>query len=157
MVLEISSAVSDVSRTVSEVVDTLNKGTLDQTKLQELMQQVQIAQTEVNKLEAQSASIFVSGWRPAIGWMCGIALVYNSIIEPFLGFIAVATGVIDVSQLPQIKDELIYPVLLGMLGLGGMRTYEKKHNMARGNMRSVTITHGSASDNVERLRTALSS
>ena len=155
MPLGISSAVSQVSETIGEVVSTLNKGTPDATKIAELEQQIQIAQTEVNKLEAQSGSMFVSGWRPFIGWVCAIALLYNSILEPLLGFIAVTTGIIPVHNLPDFKDELLYPVLLGMLGLGGMRSYEKKHNMARENMRYAHIERGS-SLNSSRLRNSLS-
>ena len=79
---------------------------------------LQLAQIEVNKAEAASRSFFVAGWRPFIGWTCGFALLYNVIFSPLLeglGF-----------QMPGVDPSLLYPVLLGMLGLGGMRSLDKK-------------------------------
>jgi len=79
--------------------------------------QLLIAQTEVNKAEAGHSSIFVAGWRPAVGWGCGCALVYNTIIAPLTG-----AGVADLGFLQTI--------LLGMLGIGGMRSLEKIKGVA---------------------------
>ena len=77
----------------------------------------QLGQLEINKVEAAHKSLFVAGWRPFIGWVCGLALAYNVIITPML----VGLGY----EMPVVDPSLLYPVLLGMLGLGAMRTGEK--------------------------------
>ncbi|MBI5141131.1 MAG: hypothetical protein HZA20_02920 [Nitrospirae bacterium] len=79
-----------------------------------------IAQTEVNKVEAASASLFVAGWRPAIGWIGAIALAYQFILYPLLLW------------LPQVKNppkplesDMLMTIITGMLGIAGMRSYDK--------------------------------
>lgn len=90
---------------------------------------VVIGQLEVNKVEAASASVFVSGWRPFVGWIGGAGLAYVAILEPVARFIATVfyhyTG-----EFPAIDSTISLQVLLGMLGLGGMRTFEKLKNVA---------------------------
>ena len=75
------------------------------------------SQMAVNLAEAQHESIFVAGWRPFVGWVCGAALVYNYLLEPFCQYFF--------PGLPQIDDSAMMPVLMGMLGLGSVRTVEK--------------------------------
>jgi hypothetical protein len=95
-------------------------------------------QLEINKVEAQHGSIFVAGWRPAVGWICGIALGWNFIVHPMLLWIAfvVPDIPIDLSTAPQLDTGELMTVLLGMLGLGGLRTYEKRVGVARTKMGS---------------------
>ena len=83
-----------------------------------------LAQLEVNKAEAASGSLFKGGWRPAIGWICGLALFWSFILQPFLVFFLLVFGV-DLPPLPEIGTADLMPILLGMLGLGGLRSYEK--------------------------------
>ena len=83
-----------------------------------------LAQLEVNKAEAASGSLFKGGWRPAIGWICGLALLWSFILQPFLVFFLLVFGV-DLPPLPEIGTADLMPILLGMLGLGGLRSYEK--------------------------------
>ncbi|MCX7067323.1 MAG: 3TM-type holin [Methylococcales bacterium] len=84
-----------------------------------------LAQVEVNKVEAASTSVFVGGWRPAIGWICGAGLAYAAVIEPLGRFIAVVF--FDYAgTFPVLNAEITLQILLGMLGLGGMRSYDKK-------------------------------
>ncbi len=86
------------------------------------------AQSAVNQEEAKNASLFVSGWRPFIGWVCGTAFAYHYVLQPLLIFaLAVQGRKID---LPAFPMETLLTVLLGMLGLGGMRTYEKIRQVA---------------------------
>jgi len=92
-------------------------------------QEVAKGQMEVNKAEAQSGSIFKGGWRPFIGWTCGAAFAYHFILQPFLVFIITAAG-LDMPALPDFDMESLMPVLLGMLGLGGMRSFEKSKGVA---------------------------
>lgn len=109
---------------------------VEKAKLTQLSQEMQnqflllAGQMETNKLEAQSASVFVSGARPFILWVCGAGLAYASLIEPLARFVATVffayTGVF-----PVIDTELTLQILLGLLGLGGMRSFEKAKGIAR--------------------------
>jgi|TARA_B100001057_G_scaffold463727_1_gene518205 hypothetical protein len=83
-----------------------------------------IAQVEVNKQEAQHRSIFVAGWRPFTGWVTAFALAYHFIITPFILFATAIAG-IEIPELPSFDMETLTTILLGMLGLGGMRSFEK--------------------------------
>ena len=94
-----------------------------ETRLAEHLAKVDMAQIEVNKAEGQHRSIFVAGWRPFIGWTCGFALAYTYVIQPMLVFGLAQAG--HLVTLPQVDMSLMMPVLLGMLGLGGMRSFEK--------------------------------
>ena len=81
-----------------------------------------IAQIELNKAEAQSGSLFIGGWRPFVGWTCGLGLAYNVIISQILSIWF---------EVPTVDPSLLTPVLMGMLGMGAMRSYEKKNSVAR--------------------------
>ena len=80
-------------------------------------------QADINKTEAASTSLFVSGWRPFIGWVCGVAFAYHFIAQPLLAFTLLNSGM-DI-KLPQFDMQELSTVLMGMLGLGGLRTIEK--------------------------------
>lgn len=88
-----------------------------------------MAQIEINKEEAKSSSMFVSGWRPFIGWGCGIAFIYSALIEPVCRFISMTVFMYN-GDFPIINTDLTMQVMLGMLGLGAMRSYEKKSGVA---------------------------
>lgn len=86
--------------------------------------QIQLEQIKVNAEEAKSASLFVAGWRPFVGWVCGAGLAYAAIILPIAEFIAkVVFGYHG--SFPIIDWAILSNVLIGMLGLAGMRTFEK--------------------------------
>ena len=89
-----------------------------------------LAQLEVNKAEAASGSLFKGGWRPAIGWICGLALFWSFILQPFLVFFLLVFGV-DLPPLPEVGTADLMPILLGMLGLGGLRSYEKVQKVTK--------------------------
>lgn len=90
---------------------------------------VMTGQLEINKMEAQNSNLFVSGWRPFIGWGCGIAFLYAALFEPFIRF--VATVMFDYKgEFPAIDTQLTLQILLGLLGLAGMRSWEKKEGVA---------------------------
>ena len=84
---------------------------------------VDLAQMAINREEAKSRNIFIAGWRPFIGWTCGIALAWTYVGTPILQFILAQTG--HLIDLPSLDMSQMMPVLLGMLGLGGLRTFEK--------------------------------
>ena len=79
-------------------------------------------QLEINKVEAAHHSVFVSGWRPCIGWVCALGLFYNVILANILGIW------VDV---PEVDTTLLVPVMMGMLGIGAMRSYEKVKGVSR--------------------------
>ena len=87
-------------------------------------------QLAINQKEAEHGSIFVAGWRPAIGWICGSALGWNYIVQPILTWVAFLSGV-DMADVPRLDTAELTTILLGMLGLGGLRTYEKRLGVAR--------------------------
>jgi len=87
------------------------------------------AQLDVNKAEAQHRSIFVSGWRPAVGWVCVLGMAGNFMVIPFSNFV-LALLEIPV-KIPLIDTATMMPVLMGMLGLGTLRTYEKKSGVSK--------------------------
>jgi hypothetical protein len=87
------------------------------------------AQLEINKKEAEHPSLFVSGWRPAVGWVCVLGMAGNFITIPFTNMILELLEY-DV-VIPLIDMETLLPVLLGMLGLGAMRTVEKIKQVER--------------------------
>ena len=88
-----------------------------------------MAQIEVNKEEAKHRTVFVAGWRPFTGWVCATALAYHFILEPIIVFI-LALYSIELT-LPQFDMGSLLTVLMGMLGLGGLRTYEKKQGLTK--------------------------
>jgi hypothetical protein len=81
-------------------------------------------QIAINLEEAKSSSIFNSGWRPFIGWVCGFSLAYAAVFDPFIRFVAQVIFAYN-GIFPIINTEITLQVLVGILGLGGYRTYEK--------------------------------
>jgi hypothetical protein len=93
------------------------------TMSEEHHQDLMKAQIEVNKVEAASSNLFVSGWRPFIGWTCGLGMFGNFITIPFANFVLALVSMDIV--IPLVPLETMMPVLMGMLGLGAMRSFEK--------------------------------
>jgi hypothetical protein len=87
----------------------------------------QKSQTEINKIEAQHASIFIAGWRPFIGWICGLALGFNFILNPLIVWVSKIFAK-DVTP-PMLDMSELYPLVLALLGLGVYRTYEKARSV----------------------------
>lgn len=118
---------------VSHILDKLIADKDLKTKLQhELNQELHkanIAQLEVNKVEANHRNVFVAGWRPFCGWICASALGYHFIIEPILTFAFAIYG-LEVNA-PQFDMSSLLTVLMGMLGLGGLRTFEKNKGLTK--------------------------
>lgn len=89
-----------------------------------------LAQIEVNKQEAAHGSLFVAGWRPGMGWVCVAAYFLAYVGLPMLSFVAALFG--KPIAIPSISFAELSPVLFGMLGLGALRTFEKKEGVANG-------------------------
>ena len=95
--------------------------------------QLLTGQIETNKLEAQHGGMFKGGWRPFVGWVCGVALAYKFVAMPFfvsvvqiVAFYSGAEKIFPVEMLPELDWPALSVILLGMLGIGGMRSYEKR-------------------------------
>tara|TARA_E500000081_G_C6064938_1_gene320132 strand:- start:68 stop:463 length:396 start_codon:yes stop_codon:yes gene_type:complete len=100
------------------------------TMAQKHAQELAKGQLEINKEEAKSRSIFVAGWRPFIGWTCGIAMFWHFVGLPLAMFFLTSFS-IKVAELPQFDMNSLMTVLLGMLGLGGLRTFEKAKGITK--------------------------
>jgi len=81
------------------------------------------AQTEINKVEAASSSLFVAGWRPFIGWVCGLGCAWNWVFLPIAKLVILLLGYTITLSMADLSEMM--PLLMGMLGIGGLRTYEK--------------------------------
>jgi hypothetical protein len=124
---------------VGSVIDDLH--TSDEEKIKLAIEEKKIdaeiakGQIEVNKEEAKSASLFVSGWRPAIGWIGAASLAYQFILYPLLvwAWEALKTGghvPADMAPPPMLDAEALWILLSGMLGIAGMRSFEKSKGVA---------------------------
>ncbi|MFN8993321.1 MAG: 3TM-type holin [Pseudomonadota bacterium] len=88
-----------------------------------------LAQVEVNKVEAAHSSVFVAGWRPSIGWVCAAGLAWAFVAAPIASWALVAFGI--KAELPAIQFDHLFELVLAMLGIGGLRTFEKLRGVAR--------------------------
>ena len=93
-------------------------------------QQALLSQLEINKAEAASGSLFKGGWRPFIGWTSGVAFAYHFVLQPLLVFVLTASGV-NLPDLPEFDMSTLLTVLGGMLGIGGLRSYEKTKGLTK--------------------------
>ena len=125
-----------IDKLIAPVAGILDKFVVDkdlkmqlQHELETALQNANLAQLEVNKVEATHKSIFVAGWRPFVGWVCGVALAYHFILSPLLQFGIALAGIEQ--ELPEFEFGQLSTVLMGMLGLGGLRTFEKMKGVAR--------------------------
>lgn len=97
-------------------------------QLQQQLANMDLAQLEVNKTEAASQSLFVAGWRPFIGWICGVALLYNYVLMPFMVYLISLYAInhdVKLPPLPVLDIGQLLGLLVGMLGMSGLRTTEK--------------------------------
>lgn len=88
-----------------------------------------VLQALANIEEAKHPNWFVAGWRPGIGWICAAGLAYQFLVLPFASLIAVGLGYYD--ALPEVDSDVLMTMTLSLLGLGGLRTYEKTKGVAR--------------------------
>lgn len=89
-----------------------------------------MGQLEVNKMEAQHRSVFIAGWRPFLGWGLSFAMIWHFVFVPMITF-AFAYAGIEPPELPAFDMDSLMTVLLGMLGLGGLRTFEKAKGLTK--------------------------
>lgn len=99
-----------------------------ESKLYQIASSIDLAQLEVNKVEAANSSRFVSGWRPFIGWTCGAGLAYEVIVRDLLNWFLMLSGT---PLLPTLNNEILWMTMSSMLGIAGLRTFEKLKGVAR--------------------------
>lgn len=124
------SAAEGVAGIVDRFVETDDEKRAAEIVKAKLLMRPGEVQAELNKIEAGHRSVFVAGWRPFIGWVCGVALAYNFIVRDLLAWVIVNTGS-TATLPPDLAMEHLLTILLGMLGLGGMRTLEKMNGRAK--------------------------
>jgi hypothetical protein len=93
-------------------------------------QELAKGQLEINKMEAQHRSIFVAGWRPFLGWGLSFAMIWHFVLVPMITFGFAYAGLVP-PDLPAFDMDSLMTVLLGMLGLGGLRTFEKSKGLTK--------------------------
>lgn len=119
------SAAEGVANIIDRFVETDEEKQAAELIKAKLMMKPSLAQIELNKVEAGHRSIFVAGWRPFIGWVCGFSLLWHFILFDLLTWVTV-NFFPHVSELPELTGtETLVTVLLSLLGLGAMRTAEK--------------------------------
>lgn len=127
--LGIGTIIESVGKVAGDLITTDKEKAQLEIENRKLDQAIDLAQIEVNKIEAASSSLFTSGWRPYIGWGCGTAFLYSALFEPIMRF--VAQVIFDYKgPFPQLDTALTMQVLFGMLGMAGMRSYEKFKGVA---------------------------
>lgn len=125
----ITSAVSDKSQARNIITSVTDKLTQREAEMSRAITDINTAQLEVNKAEAQHRSLFVAGWRPAIGWVCACALAWMFIGKPAAQSALLAAGY-DIA-LPDLPHDRLFELTLGMLGMAGLRTWEKSRGLSR--------------------------
>lgn len=124
--LSIFDAVTPVINKVLDFIPDPKQKLEAQMQLMNSLQAWDAQQTQINAIEAANQNLFVSGWRPFIGWVCGAAFAYKFILQPFLVFALIAFGSeFDYRTLPTLDWSEMSTVLIGLLGLGGLRSFEK--------------------------------
>lgn len=145
----IGDIIDTVGDLISEVVVDKDKKNEIQLKLAELESTAEqriheevLAQIDVNKVEASSGSLFVAGWRPFVGWVSGVGVAYAAVVQPLLSWLARVAGY--TGNFPEVDATLLLTVISGMLGIGGMRTFEKVRGVSTNDYRDVPQAQKSA-------------
>ena len=123
---DVIDAVKDI---VSEVVVDKDQRNQINLELSKLENDRLLGQVEINKVEAASDSLFVSGWRPFIGWVAGGGVAWTFVLSPFVEFISRLLGWEGV--MPELDANQLMALITAMLGVAGYRTYEKVQGVAR--------------------------
>ena len=123
----IGSGANEVAQGVADVVDRFVE-TAEEKKaaavlLKKIEQEPDRWQAEINKIEAGHRTIFVAGWRPAVGWICAFALAWGWIVAPIMQFVW------PTRPMPTIEVGQAISLVMAMLGMGTLRAYEKKNNL----------------------------
>lgn len=131
----IGTVIDSVGKIASDLITTDKERLELELRAKELDQAIDLAQIEVNKVEAEHSSIFVAGWRPAIGWIGAAAMAYQFLLYPLMlwGWTYFqGTGWIpkELTPPPVLDADQLWVILSGILGIAGMRSFEKTKGVA---------------------------
>lgn len=134
--LGIGTVIESVGKVAGDLITTDKERMQLELEGRKLDQAIDLAQIEVNKIEAASNSVFVAGWRPAIGWIGAAAMAYQFLLYPMLLWVWTylqGTGWIpkELTPPPVIDADQLWVILSGILGIAGMRSFEKSKGVAR--------------------------
>lgn len=134
--LGIGAIIDSVGKVASDLITTDKERLELELEGRRIDQAIDLAQMEINKTEAQNQNLFVAGWRPAIGWVGALAMAYQFLLYPLLVWAWVwlqAEQIVpqDVKPPPMLDTEALWVILSGMLGIAGMRSFEKTRGVAR--------------------------
>ena len=120
----IGSLFKDIREAITgKGIEDPNKKAEIELKLSQLEQKLKEGQIEINKAEASNSNWFVAGWRPAIGWVGALALLYTFLLSPLISW---GCQIAHIKVVPPVLDTgMLFNLILAMLGLGGFRTFEK--------------------------------
>ena len=124
LVLGLGGIIESVGKVAGDLITTDKERLAFDLENRRLDQASDDRQAEVNKVEAANPNVFVSGWRPFAGWVCGAGLAYTFILRPLLPWVVNLFGA-TVPELPAIDGDALMTLLFGMLGLGTLRSVEK--------------------------------
>ena len=125
----LGSGTKGIGSLAKDIREAIKGKELDPNKKLEIAGKLAEVQTKINEAEATHRTVFVAGWRPFIGWVCGLGLLYAVFIEPLLRFVFTVNG--WEIEFPHIDTTITMQVLFGMLGLVGARSYEKKNKLTK--------------------------
>jgi hypothetical protein len=125
----LGSGTKGIGSLAKDIREAIKGKELDPNKKLEIAGKLAEVQTKINEAEATHRTVFVAGWRPFIGWVCGLGLLYAVFIEPLLRFVFTVNG--WEIEFPKIDTTITMQVLFGMLGLVGARSYEKKNKLTK--------------------------
>ena len=126
----IGSIINGVGKIADDLITTDKERLEIALKEKELDTQILSKVHETNIAEAQHRTLFVAGWRPFIGWVSGLALAYTFLIQPIFLWINSIYN-LTATPPPQLNDDLLFNIVLAMLGIAGLRTYEKQKGLTR--------------------------
>lgn len=134
--LGIGTVIESVGKVAGDLITTDKERMQLELEGRKLDQAIDLAQIGVNNTEAQHASVFVAGWRPAIGWVGAAAMAYQFLLYPLLTWLwalAQANGHLPAGMQPppMLDADALWVILSGILGIAGMRSFEKSRGVAR--------------------------
>lgn len=121
--LGLSNPIKEIPEAIDRFVETADEKRAWQILKKKIEENNNKWQNSVNMVEAQHKSLFVAGWRPAIGWICSLGLLYSWFVHPILQMLNLSA--------PQLETGVIVSLVTSMLGMAGIRTYEKKNGIAK--------------------------
>jgi len=134
--LGIGSVIESVGKVASDLITTDKERMELELEAKRIDQAIDLGQMEVNKVEAANQNLFVAGWRPAIGWVGAGAMFYQFLLYPLLVWAWTwmqAEQIVpqEVKPPPMLDTDALWVILSGMLGIAGMRSFEKSRGVAR--------------------------